>query len=72
MSTQTASETLDPTFLDGVDHWWFRDDLVARYRAAYDSTGLSRQLGLVPERDSRAERALVGLQRVGARLRRTS
>jgi steroid delta-isomerase-like uncharacterized protein len=34
--------------LDGVDHWWFRDGLVARYRADYDSYGFFVQLGLVP------------------------
>ena len=56
--------------LHGVDHWEFRDGLVARYRADYDSTGLSRQLGLVPPRGSRAEKAMVRLQRAGARLRR--
>ena len=56
--------------LEGVDHWWFRDGLVDRYRADYDSTGFARQLGLVPERGSRGERAMVRLQRLGARLKR--
>ena len=56
--------------LSGVDHWEFRDGLVARYRADYDSMGLARDLGLVPPRGSRAERAMVRLQRAGARLRR--
>jgi len=56
--------------VDGVDHWWFRDGLVARYRADYDSLGLMRQLGLVPESGSRGERGMVSLQRLGARLRR--
>ena len=56
--------------LDGVDHWWFRDGLVERYRADYDSNGLLRQLGLVPASGSRGERAMVQLQRAGARLRR--
>lgn len=59
-----------PLVLDGVDHWWFRDGLVARYRADYDSTGMARQLGLVPERGSRGERAMVRLQRLSARLKR--
>ena len=57
--------------LEGVDHWWFRDGLVARYRADYDSTGLMRQLGLVPVPGSRGEKAMVRLQRVGARFRRS-
>jgi steroid delta-isomerase-like uncharacterized protein len=56
--------------IEGVDHWWFRDGLVARYRADYDLTGVSRQLGLVPERGSRAERAMVRLQRLQRRLAR--
>jgi steroid delta-isomerase-like uncharacterized protein len=57
--------------LDGVDHWWFRDGLIERYRADYDSNGLLRQLGLVPPSGSRGERAMVRLQRAGARLRRS-
>jgi hypothetical protein len=56
--------------LDGVDHWWFRDGLVARYRADYDLNGLMRQLGIAPEPGSRAERAMVRLQRLGARMKR--
>lgn len=59
-----------PLVFEGVDHWWFRDGLVARYRADYDSMGVSRQLGLLPPEGSRAERAMVALQRVGARLKR--
>jgi len=56
--------------IEGVDHWWFRDGLVCRYRADYDSMGVSRQLGLMPERGSRAERAMAAMQRAGVRLRR--
>ncbi len=56
--------------IDGVDHWWFRDGSVERYRADYDLNGVLRQLGLVPETGSRGEKALVLLQRLGARLRR--
>lgn len=59
-----------PVVIEGVDHWWFRDGLVARYRADYDSTGVMRQLGLVPAAGSRVEQAMVRLQRLGARLRR--
>jgi steroid delta-isomerase-like uncharacterized protein len=56
--------------LVGVDHWWFRDGLVERYRADYDSTGFARQLGLMPPAGSRAEQAMVRLQRLGSKLRR--
>jgi len=56
--------------IDGVDHWWFRDGLVARYRADYDSMGVSRQLGLMPERGSKMEKRMAALQRLGSRLRR--
>jgi hypothetical protein len=57
--------------LDGVDHWWFRGTLVERYRADYDSNGLLRQLGLVPQPGSRGEQAMVRLQRLGARMKRS-
>jgi hypothetical protein len=56
--------------IEGTDHWWFRDGLVERYRADYDLNGAMRQLGLVPQAGSRGERALVRLQRAGAKLRR--
>ena len=56
--------------IDGVDHWWFRGDLVARYRADYDLNGALRQLGIVPQPGSRGERAMVLMQRAGARLNR--
>ena len=59
-----------PMVVEGVDHWWFRDDLVSRYRADYDLNGLLRQLGIVPEPGSRGERAMVLLQRAGARISR--
>lgn len=57
--------------VDGVDHWWFRNEMVARYRADYDLNGVLRQLGLVPQAGSRAERALVRLQRAGSRFQRS-
>jgi steroid delta-isomerase-like uncharacterized protein len=57
--------------IEGVDHWWFRDGLLARYRADYDSLGLMRQLGLMPPAGSRAEHAMVRLQRAGSRFRRS-
>ena len=56
--------------LEGVDHWSFRDGLVARYRADYDSLGLMRQLGIVAPPGSRGERAMVMLQRLGTRFKR--
>jgi steroid delta-isomerase-like uncharacterized protein len=55
--------------LEGVDHWNFREGLVERYRADYDTIGLLRQLGLIPNPGSRLERATVLLQQLGARLR---
>jgi steroid delta-isomerase-like uncharacterized protein len=56
--------------IDGVDHWWFSDGLVGRYRADYDLNGALRQLGLVPEAGSRGEKVLVSLQRAATRVRR--
>ncbi len=56
--------------LDGVDHWWFRDGLVERYRADYDSNGLLRQVGLMPPQGSRAEKAMAAMHRLGAQVRR--
>ena len=47
-----------------------RDGKIARLRIAFDSMELGRQLGLMPERGSRAERTMVTMQRAGARLRR--
>lgn len=57
--------------IEGVDHWWFRDGLIARYRADYDMAGVMRQLGLMPTPGSKAEQAMVRLQRLGARVRRS-
>jgi steroid delta-isomerase-like uncharacterized protein len=57
--------------VDGVDHWIFRDGRIALYRAYYDMNDLARQLGIVPPAGSRAERGMVRLQRLQARLRRS-
>jgi steroid delta-isomerase-like uncharacterized protein len=61
--------------VEGVDHWWFRGELVERYRADYDSLDVMRQLGLMPESGSTIEKGMAGLQRLGktveARLRRS-
>lgn len=56
--------------IDGIDQWLMRDGRIARYRAFYDMNGLARQLGIVPEAGSRAERGMVALQRLQARFRR--
>jgi hypothetical protein len=47
-----------------------RDGRIARYRAFYDMNDLARQLGLVPPAGGGAERAMVTLQRLRARLAR--
>jgi len=56
--------------IDGVDQWTMRDGRIARYRAFYDTNELARQLGIVPAPGSRAERGMVVLQRLQARLGR--
>jgi steroid delta-isomerase-like uncharacterized protein len=56
--------------VDGVDQWTMREGRIARYRAFYDMNGVARQLGIVPAAGSRAERAMVALQRLQARLAR--
>jgi len=53
--------------VDGVDHWIMRDGRIARYRAFYDMMDLARQLAIMPEAGSGAERATVRMQRVQAR-----
>lgn len=56
----------------GLDHFEFRDGLLCRYSAFYDVTSSGRQMGLVPERGSRAERVMAFMQRNSMRLRRKS
>jgi steroid delta-isomerase-like uncharacterized protein len=56
--------------VDGVDQWTMRDGRIARYRAFYDMNDVARQLGIVPAPGSRAERGMVALQRLQARLAR--
>lgn len=56
--------------VDGVDQWAMRDGRIARYRAFYDMNDVAGQLGIVPAPGSRAERAMVALQRLQARLSR--
>jgi steroid delta-isomerase-like uncharacterized protein len=56
--------------IEGVDLWTMRDGRIARYRAFYDMNEIARQLGIAPPAGSRAERAIVRLQRVQASLMR--
>ena len=56
--------------VEGVDLWTMRDGRIAVYRAFYDMNGLARQLGIVPPPASRAERAMVAMQRLQARAMR--
>jgi steroid delta-isomerase-like uncharacterized protein len=56
--------------IDGIDQWTMRDGRIARYRAFYDLNDLARQLGIVPAPGSTAERGMVALQRLQARLGR--
>ena len=54
--------------VDGVDLWTMRDGKIYRYHAFYDLMDLARQLGIMPPTGSRAERAMVALQRLQSRL----
>jgi steroid delta-isomerase-like uncharacterized protein len=56
--------------VEGFDQWTIRDGRIARYRAFYDMNDVARQLGIVPAPGSRAERGMVALQRLQARLSR--
>jgi steroid delta-isomerase-like uncharacterized protein len=56
--------------VEGVDQWTMRNGRIARYRAFYDMNDLARQLGMSPAPGSRAERGMVAVQRLQARLAR--
>jgi steroid delta-isomerase-like uncharacterized protein len=56
--------------VDGVDQWTMREGRIALYRAYYDMNDVARQLGIVPPPGSTAERGMVALQRLQARLAR--
>jgi steroid delta-isomerase-like uncharacterized protein len=56
--------------IEGIDSWEMRDGLIARYDTFWDTTGMSRQLGVLPEFGSGAERAMARLQHVQARFQR--
>jgi steroid delta-isomerase-like uncharacterized protein len=55
---------------EGVDHWEFRDGLLARYDTSYDLLDVSRQMGLLPPIGSRADRLMTRLQHLQARAQR--
>lgn len=56
--------------IPGFDIWRFRDGLIWRYEAIYDSSLIARQLGLMPPPGGFAERSMVRLQRLQARFSR--
>jgi steroid delta-isomerase-like uncharacterized protein len=56
---------------EGADFHEYRDGKVARLRIVFDMADILRQLGLLPERGSAAERVMVGLQQLRARLKRS-
>jgi steroid delta-isomerase-like uncharacterized protein len=58
--------------VEGVDLWTLRDGRIARYRAFYDMNDVARQLAIAPAPGSRAEKAMVALQRLQARMIRRS
>ena len=62
--------TGDRIEVDGIDVWELRGDRACRYWAYYDAAGIARQVGTLPPRGSRAERASVRLQRLLAKRRR--
>jgi steroid delta-isomerase-like uncharacterized protein len=55
---------------DGVDLLELRDGLVCDYVGFFDARAMAQQIGVLPASGSRAERAAVVLQRLGARLGR--
>ena len=57
--------------LDGADFHEYRDERVCKLRIAFDMMSASRQLGLMPEAGSRAERALALAQRSASRVQQT-
>jgi steroid delta-isomerase-like uncharacterized protein len=54
----------------GVDQWTFRGELMCHYQTYYDSLDMARQLGILPQNGSRAERVMARLQHVQARFQR--
>jgi steroid delta-isomerase-like uncharacterized protein len=56
---------------EGADFHEYRDGKVARLWVLFDMADVLRQMGLLPERGSAAERALAGVQKLRARVRRS-
>src|SRR6202035_2923480 len=52
--------------VEGVDDWTFKDGLLDRYYSYYDTIDVARQLRIMPQSGSRAERLLARLQRAQA------
>jgi steroid delta-isomerase-like uncharacterized protein len=59
-----------PFQIEGIDSWEMRDGLIARYDTFWDTASMSRQLGVLPEQGSGAERAFARIQHVQARFQR--
>jgi steroid delta-isomerase-like uncharacterized protein len=57
--------------VDGVDLWRMRNGRIHDYRAFYDMNDVARQLGILPEPGSRAEKMTAALQRLQVRLQRS-
>lgn len=58
--------------VEGIDSWELRDGLLARYNTFYDAASMSRQIGVLPEHGSGAERVMNRVQHLRARLQRRS
>jgi len=56
--------------VSGVDEWTFKDGLLCSYYSYYDTIDVARQLGIMPQSGSRAERLMAGMQHAQARLQR--
>ena len=55
---------------EGADFHEYRDGKLARLRIVFDMSDLGRQLGVMPERGSAGEKAMVGVQKLRSRLKR--
>lgn len=78
--TATHSGPIDPPGIpatgkrvefEGADFHEYRDGKVARLRIVFDMADVARQLGILPGPGSAGERALVLMERLKARVRRT-
>ena len=56
--------------IEGIDSWTMRDGLIARYDTFWDTASMSRQLGVLPETGSGADRVFTRLQHAQARFQR--